>query len=237
MAETADAIILAALRLLKVKQSGEALTASESADGLIAINDIFSEWNTEPKMHTAKEEITQTLTATDATYTFGTGGDNSTRPIEIYSAFIRDSNNIDFPVSIISNEDYSLKRFKTTASNYPYNLYYRPEYPLGIVTLYPVPSSAYTLYLEVQPSFAEVATGATSIDLAPGYIKALKFNLAVAISDEYKDASMNVQSTAISTIAGIKRRNSKDKPGMVNTDRLSVGRNLMNGFFLSRVMM
>ena len=149
MSETVNQIVSAALRLLKVNQAGEAATASEAEDGRIALNDLIEEFNLQPLMQPAKSQISQVLTSS-ATYTFGTGGNNTTRPVRIFKAFIRDSGGIDHPVRILMNEEYDDIPFKTVSASFPYNLYYRAEYPLGVVKLFPAPTAGYTLYLECQ---------------------------------------------------------------------------------------
>lgn len=220
MSETVTAIVTAALRLLKVKEAGEAPTASEGEDGRIALNDIIETWNLDPLMQPAKVQLTQALTSS-ATYTFGTGGDNSTRPVAIHSAFVR-RNSVDYQVRILMNEEYQGIPYKTISSMYPFNLYYRASYPLGVVTMYPVPTAGSTLYLQCQAALSTYAAVSTSVDLPPGYIKALKYALAIAISPEYKDPSQVVLMEAENTKTLIKRMNAKDKPVMANTARMAV---------------
>jgi hypothetical protein len=223
MAETVNAIVTASLRLLKVVQAGETIGASEAEDGRIALNDLIEEWNNQPLMQPAKTQLSQVLTSS-ATYTFGTGGSNSTRPVSISKAFIRSpTGGVDYPVEIISNEEYALIPLKSTSSTIPDKLYYRSGYPLGTVTLYPTPTAGYTLYLECQAALSTYDDVSDSVDLAPGYLKALKYNLAIAISPEYKDPSQVVIMEAQKSIEWIKRLNSKDKPVMFNPARAAVG--------------
>jgi hypothetical protein len=223
MAETVNAVVCAALRLLKVKEAGEAATADEASDGLIAVNDLIESWNLQPLMLPAKSQISQALT-TATTYTFGTGGNNATRPVSIYKAFVRDSSGIDTPVNIIGNDEYSDIALKTLSAGIPYNLYYRASYPLGVVNIFPAPVVGYTLYLECQAALSTYTAVSDSINLPPGYLKALKYNLAIAISPEYKDPSQIVLMEAANAIADIKRMNSQDKPIMSNPARQAVQR-------------
>jgi len=217
MAETANAIVTASLRLIGAIEAGESMSGSEGADGLIALNDMLDEWNNQNLMQTNRIQLTQTLSASDGSYTFGSGGDNSTRPQWIDKAFIRTSSNIDYPIRIIGNDEYSKLSFKTTTSDYPFNLYYRAEYPLGVVELYPVPSTTNTLVLEIPAQFASISTLATSVDLAPGYIKCLKYALAIELAPDYgKEASPTVQRVAAKSMAWIKRVNRQDKKRMAN---------------------
>lgn len=220
MAELVSAIVASSLRLLKVKQAGEAADADEAEDGRIALNDIIETWNLDPLMQPAKVQLTQVLTSS-ATYTFGTGGDNSTRPVAIYSAFIR-YNSIDYPVNILFNEEYNLIPTKSTTSAYPVDLYYRNSYPLGVVNLYPTPVAGATLYMQCQAALSTYPAVSSSVNLPPGYLKALKYALAIAISPEYKDPSPIVLQEAAEAKALIKRMNSKDKPVMGNPARAAV---------------
>jgi hypothetical protein len=220
---TVDDIIKHALRLLSVKESGEALTADESNDGLVSLNSILEQMNLQDYMQVNKQKLTQALTANDGSYTFGTGGNNATRPTVIYKAYIRD-NNTDYPVRIIGTDEYSDIPFKSTTSSYPYNLYFRPGWPLATVELYPVPSSSGTvLHMETRNALATYTTGTDVVSLPPGYVKYLTYQLAIDISPEYKEASQAVYMGANEAKELIKRTNLRDKPVMVNTARLAVG--------------
>lgn len=229
---TVGSIIKDSLLLLKAKESGESLSADEEADGIRALNQLIGKWNLQPLMQVAKTQLTQALTASDGLYTFGTGGDNSTRPIRITKAFVRSSTNVDYPMRIISNEEYSLISFKTITSTYPYNLYYRDSYPLGEVNLFPVPSTTgYTLYLETQSALSTYTLGSDTVDLPDGYELALIYNLAVQMGPQYKEASPSVRAEANDSIAWIKRMNTDDKPIMANTARMAT-RGGYGGYFV-----
>lgn len=219
MSQTVDQITLAWLRLLTVKQAGEVLTADESADGRQALNELIEQINLQSLFQVAKKQITQAITPSTGTYTFGSGGDNSVRPLEIYTAYVV-KDNTTYPVKIIMNEEYSLISFKTTTSSFPYNIYFRPEYPLATIKMYPVPTSgSTTLYLETRAALSTYTAGTDSVDLPPGYLKYLKYQLAVDQGPEYIEASASVRETAREAKALIKRTNAKDKPIMANTAR------------------
>ena len=131
-------IIARSLRLLKVKESGENLSASEASDGLSVLNGLLDAWSNEPYMQWGLTEVSQALTTNDESYTIGSSGDiNTTRPIRIDSAYIRDSNNVDTPLKLINAQEYSLITLKTFSSSYPCYLYYNQQYPLGVIKLFP----------------------------------------------------------------------------------------------------
>jgi len=216
MAEKAEAIIKASLRLLGVLEAGESLSADDAADGLIALNDMLDEWSLQGYMQTNKVQLSQALVGGTATYTFGTGGDNSTRPVRVTKAWIRDSSNNDYPMTILPNDRYSEIWQKTIQSSYPEYVYFREEYPLTVANLYPVPDTTYTMFLETWATIASIATVSTSVDLPPGYISAIKPILAVRIAPEYKltETFPLVQQQAKERMAWIKRVNSNDRPKM-----------------------
>ena len=230
MAQTVNQIVTAALRLLNVKATGDALTADEATDGLQALNELIEEMNTQSLFQTAKTQITQVITPSDGTYTFGTGGDNSVRPLEIYTAYIVDSN-VSYPVDIISNEEYSDISFKTTTSEHPYCLYFRAAYPLATVQLYPVPTSAVTLYLEARAALATYSAVTDSVNLPPAYMKYIKNQLAIDIGPEYREASASVREAARNAKEHIKRLNSIDKPTMCNTAQIAVRRGYGGAYY------
>jgi len=217
MSQTVDQITQGWMRLLTVKASGEALDADESVDGLQAFNELIEQINLQSLFQVAKTQITQAITANTGTYTFGTAGDNSVRPMEIFSAYVV-KDNVSYPVRILMNEEYSDISFKTTTASYPYNIYYRNAYPLATLKMYPVPTAGSTvLYLETRAALSTYTAGTDTVDLAPGYIKYLKYQLAVDNGPEYKEASQSVRETAREAKELIKRQNSKDKLIMANT--------------------
>ena len=123
---------------------------------------------------------TLSLTAGDAQYTVGSGGDlDATRPIRIESAYTRDSGNIDRRIEIINNADWSKISYKGQTNSYPTRLFYRPNFALGEINLDPAPSASLTLYLEVWDQISSFATLDTSASLPPAYEYALTWNLAL----------------------------------------------------------
>jgi len=219
---TVNDIISRSLRLLKVKDAGEPVDGTEALDALDVLNEIIEQMNLQDYFQTAKVQLTQSLTASDGQYTFGTGGDNSTRPVKIYNAYIKDGS-IDHPVRIISNEEYSSIPYKTVTSTHPYNLYFRSEYPLAKVELYPVPSKTTTLYLECMAALSTYSDTTDAVTLPPGYTKYLAYQLAIDLQPEYKtNADPAIYEGAREAKELIKRANLKDKPVMLNTARMAI---------------
>jgi hypothetical protein len=180
---TASQIITDALKLLRVYQSGENLGASEGQDGLRSLNLMLDGWANERLMLFQLVERTHALTATTESYTIGSGGDiDTTRPVKIENAFTRDADDHDLQIAIISNDEYSQIHDKTLDGTYPLYLYYRPNYPLGTINLYPAPGSGLTLHLQVWDQLTQFTNLTTSASFPPGYERCLIYNLAIELA-------------------------------------------------------
>jgi len=221
---TANQIITDALKLIGVYQKGEAIDGDEAADGLRALNLMIDSWANESLMLFQFVQRSLALTAGDPSYTIGSGGDIAvTRPVKIHHAFVRDSSNNDSDLYIINNADYSSIPLKTNGNAYPTALYYRPNFPLGAITLYPEPSASLTLYLECWDQLTQFASLTTSASFPPGYERALIYNLPIEIASMYgKSVLPEVIKIANDAKSRIKDVNDKDIP--ILRSELLVGR-------------
>lgn len=124
-----------------------------------------------------------TLTSGDGEYTIGSGGDIDTVwPSLIASAQIS-VDSIDYPLRIAGEDEYNRIPVKTT-QGIPYLLYYKAAYPLGIIYLYYVPSSAYTLKLNSYKQLTEPTALSATLDFPRPYDRMLVYNLAIELSPE-----------------------------------------------------
>jgi hypothetical protein len=211
---TARTIVTDAQKLLGVWEKGSSLDATEGADGLRKLNGLIETLNNEYLMIYQTVQRTHALTAGTAQYTIGSGGTiSTTRPLRIDSAYTRDSSSIDHPITIINNQEWSEISYKPVGNTYPTVLYYRPNYPLGAVNLYPEPSSGLTLYMECWDQIASFATIDTSASLPPAYEYMLTYNLAVVWSPDFEvDPKPIVVSEAQRSKAAIKDTNNTRIP-------------------------
>jgi len=204
---TATQIITTALRHLGKLSAGASPSASELSDGLSDLNDLLETWATEPLMLHYQSNESFTLSGAQS-YTIGSGGTfNTTRPVRILSAYVREGTT-DYPVRVMTDRmEYDRICQKATTGR-PEVLYYEPTDPLGTVFVYPVGDSTHTLYLNNQAQLTAFADVTTSYDLPPGYKSCLQYNLAVDIAPGYEtEPSAIVVSRAMTTKASIKRMN------------------------------
>jgi hypothetical protein len=220
-------LVSSSLRLLGVLASGEAPSAAEAVDGLSAINRMLDSWSTEGLMiySSAREEFT--LTAGVSAYTMGVGATfNTSRPQKILRAALEMGSNpaIEYPMRILTVEQWADIVQKTTQSTIPTDIYPEGTYPNETLNLYPAPDAAQTLVLYSWKPLSQIATLNTAIELPPGYQKALVYNGAVELAPEYgKMIPDAVSMGASESKATLKRMNArpyylKVDPALVNTD-------------------
>lgn len=210
---TARDVIKRSLRLIGAIASSETPSGAEMADALSTLNAMLDSWSTENLIIYSKTtEKFQLVTGTN-TYTIGPGGDfDTTRPIELISAAIEDqsaSPSVEYCVDILTFEEWADIRVKNL-DGLPTKLFYNPESPLGVITLWPKPDTADKLVLYSLKPLGGFANASDDVELPPGYELALSYNLAVLIAPEYnKAASVDVVNSALNLKANIKRKNVK----------------------------
>lgn len=179
---TASEIISYAYKAIGSLALGQNLTAEQAHDGLIALKNMIASWSIQKLTVPYTIDETLTLVSSQGSYTWGSGGNfTSTRPIRIITAFVR-IGDTDYPVDIISKEEYFRITEKSVASR-PEKLVYEITHPTGKVTLYPVPDSAYSLHVSSWKPLTTVATLSTdmSISFPEEYNEPLITNLACVL--------------------------------------------------------
>jgi len=182
---TATTIVEQALRRLGVLGGGETADPNDSADCLIALNELLGQWSMTRSMAPAKITETKTLVASTGVYTLGPTGTLTFtyRPIKIHTAYVR-RDSLDYEVREWTQAEYNATIAKTTEGT-PRHFLYVPSVLLGSLSLYPEPDYAYTLTLTYDAALTSWATLVTDIDLAPGVQSALAISLAEYISEQF----------------------------------------------------
>lgn len=105
------------------------------------------------------------------------------RPLRINSAIVRVSN-LDYPVSVLSVEEYELIGLKALNGPWPRALYYQPSMPLGNIAFWPNPANG-EIHLFADTVLGNFATINDTIQLAQGYQMAIVFGLAKLLLPSY----------------------------------------------------
>lgn len=211
---TANSLIKGALRLLQVKEANEPISAAEGQDGLDALNELIDSWSNEDLMQHFRKEHSINYVSGQETYTVGVGGDfNVTRFLSIENAFTRDNGESDWEIIEINNDQYQRIILKETESSYPRYFFYRPDFPLGEISVWPSPGESLEFHINVRTQLTQYTDINTNLDFPPGYSRALRYNLAVEIAPEYKmNISPLIMKQAISSKEYIKDTNNKNIP-------------------------
>lgn len=184
MTTTRD-IVTKSLQKIGAITKNESPSADEINDGVSALNGFLGMISNESTMVYSRTIESFPVVANDGTYTIGPGGTHdftTTRPTYIVEAYLTDGVT-DYPLTIISDENYAEISDKTIAST-PYWLNYNNGYSHGTIKLYPVPAKAYTLNIISEKPLTTFALDDV-IDLPPGWEMMLIYNLAVILAPEY----------------------------------------------------
>lgn len=123
------------------------------------------------------------ISGSSQSYTMGSGGTaSSARARKITNCFIRDSANNDYPIEIISEKDWNRIALKSLTGP-PYQLFYDPVYPVGVIYFYYKPDTSYTAYIESQKDLHTTTLSlGTTFALPEEYEDALVLTLAAKIA-------------------------------------------------------
>src|SRR6266852_183746 len=183
MANSANDLIRRAMRSLQALGGTEVPSASEANDALEALNSLLDSWTAGEGL-VAYEVLEQnfTLVPGQQSYTVGVGGQvNVARPNDIIEAYIQDGGANNFLLNIRTRDRWNIigNRGPTVTSQIPTDLFYDPQYPLGVMNFFPTPLVAYKCYFDSQLQHVIFAGLATNLSMPPGYERAFVFNLAV----------------------------------------------------------
>ncbi len=149
---------------------GQPIPPSLAEDSLFALNLILEQYNIQDSLVQNTAIITHTLVPGQVTYTIGqsSANINVARPNVIKSAYVRDSNGYDKELSVISYSEYETLEDKQLTSSEIEKLAYQNTLPNGLIYIYPVPSIANILRLELYSKFPSVTLDDT-LSFADGY--------------------------------------------------------------------
>lgn len=204
---TALDIITRSLRDLGVLGIGEVPDADQAANGLVSLNELLGIWDNEGLLQYTYPSQTVTMTGT-LTYQL------TTRYQNIHKAYYT-LNGIDYPVDVLTGDEYVGISNKSLTGSIVSSVFYNRGYPYGSILPYPLVSSG-TLTVFGDAPFTEYTSLATSVSLPPGYIAALRANLADYMQSEYGKARQKIAIDAQRLKANLKRNN--HKPRVMSTD-------------------
>lgn len=183
MIVTVQDIIEAQLGLIGVLDPAEAAEASMVANAIKFNNIMLDSWSAQRLMIRALIQESFPLVAGQASYTIGVGANfNTSKPMAITGAFLRDSQNVDTNVELYSEDQYKARDDKSVTQGRPDALWYDPGLTqqttqTGTIWMYVIPdgTSSYTLFITQQKPLTEFVNPTDVVTMEPQYYRALVF--------------------------------------------------------------
>lgn len=211
---TALMVIEDALGLTNAVGVDQTLTADETSDCLRKLNDLLDLWSAQKLAVYGIADQSFSTVATQASYTIGPAGNwNTDRPVRINEPVYATISGVTYLYSSITQQEYDQISYKAQpggGTDLDQYFLYVNDNPLGIVTLWPVPDSVFTITLSIDRLLTTATTAATVMAFPPGYFHAFTHSLAPILAPMFgKQASPDVKNEANRSFGAIKRANQK----------------------------
>lgn len=173
-----------AAREIGVFGEGNSLLEADANFFLGVLNRLLDNWNAERAAVYASAFQSFTLTPALSPHTIGPVGATWTmavRPVSITSAALILSGGsmpIYLPLTVRDNQWWADQTTPTLSTSIPTDVYYQPDFPLGKLYFWPVPTVAYQVDLETRVLLAQVLLTTELVQLPPGYRDALTLTVA-----------------------------------------------------------
>jgi hypothetical protein len=205
-------IVRRALQTIGKLGASEPLSDDLAKDAFDTLNEMVDNWRTQRLLVSNLTRISHVLTAGTTAYTIGPGGDiDVARPYGIKYAAVVDTDNEDLRrhVYVLDADDFAREPYAATDTTRVGRLYYEPDHPLGIIHV-PESGSNATLIIHALMGLSGFADYTTEYTLLPGYLKALRYNLALQLAPAYGlEPTRFVYDQAREAIGDIKRINQR----------------------------
>jgi hypothetical protein len=217
MTQTAVAadLIRRSMYLINAFAAGETPEDSELNDGLTTLNEMLDSWNLQTMAVYRTPNQDFVLTPGQASYdwglTAGPTGIVTERPVFLNNVTCVRSG-VTTPVEVVTQVEYDRIALKTISQPLVEKVLYINSFPLGKLVCYPVPSEAVTLTLGAARQVVGPILLADTIALPPGYLRAIRYCLAVELWPEYTNTTTDINTIKLLAAAAF------GKVKVANTD-------------------
>lgn len=191
---SARELILDALIKLGVIDQSETIPDNDAQFCLREANRLLDQMNAKEQLIFNVSFDTYVIQTNHQPHTIGPGGDYNValRPVKMPRASLVMTNTgtpISVPLYLADDEWWSEQALKTLTSTFPTVLYYSPDWPLGRIYLWPIPTQANSLELETWSAFTALADINAAFAYPPGYWDLTVLELAVRLAPSYERES------------------------------------------------
>ncbi len=210
---TANDLISSALRLIGVLASGETPSAAEASDGLTILNQMLDSWNAERLAIFSVQRQVVVPAVLKQAYTVGPGGDfNIARPPRIERVGVISLTNavqpLELPVEMLTDVGWESIPVKNIFSSLPLKVWNDLGFPFMTLSFWPIPNVQVNFALYIWAALAQFPDLVTDETFPPGYLKALRYNLAVDLAPEFgRELPAVVAAQAVDSKSKIKALN------------------------------
>lgn len=195
---------------LGLMQFAATVSTDPMNDGLLRLQNMFNAWSMDPLLNNAQYHQSFTPTASVQSYTLGTGGSfvSSVNPLRVYGAQSI-SGQFSNPVKVVSFEEFDTLVQNKTGSRAALASILAADnaYPAINLKVFPLPSSTPgSLLIEYIGQMVTIATTGQDLSpLAPAYIEAMHYNLAMDLLPKYGREYTDRQTLAANASASLAR--------------------------------
>jgi len=203
-----------ALKAAQIIAAGDTPSAQDVIDAQTICNQMLESWGAERLNVFTLTRTIFNLQASKQTYSLGAGGDfNMARPANIeYVSYIYNANPsfpLETQIKMYSDEDWARIPIKNVQNVLPEGVYDDGSFPLRNLSYWPIPNdSSVQTVIGAWTALTQFTDLTTDFTFPPGYIEAIKYNLAVRIAAEWPgNISPTIAALAQDGIARIKTLN------------------------------
>jgi hypothetical protein len=182
-------LISSSMRLIGALASGETASSAEAADALMVLQQMLDSWLADRLMAFTININEFPLTSGQQNYTMGTGGNfNVARPANIDRVSIVSLTNpaqpLELQIDMYTDEDWQAIPVKVITSPLPQGVYEDGGFPLRTLSFWPIPSATSKTRIYSWSPLTTFPDLVTDITFPPGYLEALRYNLALRLIAE-----------------------------------------------------
>lgn len=182
-------LIKSSMRLIGALGSGEEPSSAEASDALMVLNQMLDSWNADRLTVFTITIAEFTLVVNQQVYTYGVGGDfNAARPARIDRISIISLTNpsqpLELPLDLYTDWDWQQVPVKNIQTTLPQAVYDDGAFPLRNLSFWPIPTAVVKTRIYGWTALTSYANLTTDNNYPPGYIEALRYNLAIRLIAE-----------------------------------------------------
>jgi hypothetical protein len=182
-------VITNAMFEIRVARAGDVLNPEDAAFGLSKVNRLIDNWNADNRTVYASDLSAYVITPGLGAHTIGPAGATWTapRPVKLIAASLLEPVALPTwqrPLKIFDVSWWQQADNPNLTAAEPEYAGYLPDYPLGVVMLYPIPTVANGILLETWTVLSALTLAGT-VALPPGYEDAITLTLAEDLASAF----------------------------------------------------